>query len=72
MTNIFDEIRDSQIDWEELSGPYFQARFRGKIVKLRLNDFPDEVLWTLIVDGEEQNLEETPALWTLPKQRAEP
>lgn len=66
MKDIFKEIVDAEIHWEELSGPYFQARFRDKAVKLRLNDFPDEILWTLIVDGEELDLEETPARWSLP------
>lgn len=64
--NLFKKIVDARIQWQQLSGPYFQSNFQGKIIKLRLNDFPDEVLWTLIVDGEELNLEETPPHWILP------
>jgi hypothetical protein len=71
MKQIFQEIVNEKIQWEETSGPYFQARFKNKTVTLRLNDFPDEVLWTLIIDGEEVDLEETPTLWTLPPEPAE-
>ncbi|MCC6979272.1 MAG: hypothetical protein IT343_13190 [Candidatus Melainabacteria bacterium] len=71
MKQIFQEIVNAKIQWEETSGPFFQTRFKDKIVTLRMNDFPDEVLWTLIIDSEELDLEETPTLWTLPPEPEE-
>lgn len=32
-------------------------------VLLRMNDFPDNPLWTLIIDGQELDIEDTPVLW---------
>jgi len=43
------------IDWKRTADPRrpFTARFEGEKCVIRLNDFPDEHLYTLIVDGEE-------------------
>jgi hypothetical protein len=30
-----------------------------------MNDFPDEPLWTLIVDGVEHHFDDTPKIWTI-------
>lgn len=43
------------IDWKRTADPRFPfaAKFEGEKCVIRLNDFPDEHLYTLIVDGEE-------------------
>lgn len=43
------------IDWKRTADPRhpFAAKFEGEKCVIRLNDFPDEHLYTLIVDGEE-------------------
>ena len=44
-----------KIDWKRTADPRhpFAAKFEGEKCVIRLNDFPDEHLYTLIVDGEE-------------------
>ena len=66
MKAIFQEVINTEILWEKCPGPYFQADYKEKLLTLRLNDFPDEVLLTLIIDGDEQDLEETPKSWKIP------
>lgn len=43
------------ISWEETGNAFFpyEANVDGKHLSIRLNDFPEESLYTLIVDGEE-------------------
>ncbi len=43
------------IEWKRTADPRhpFSAKFDGEKCVIRLNDFPDEHLYTLIVDGEE-------------------
>ena len=43
------------IDWKRTADPRypFAAKFEGEKCVIRLNDFPDEHLYTLFVDGEE-------------------
>jgi hypothetical protein len=69
--NLMENILHSRIDWESSTeSPYtFQAVCEGRAVRLRLNDFPDEPLCTLIVEGTETDLREFPPLWTLPRHR---
>lgn len=38
-------------------------------MKLHLNDFPEEVLWTLSVEGAELDVEETPEHWIFSLER---
>jgi hypothetical protein len=44
-----------KINWKRTTDPRhpFTARFEGEKCVIRLNDFPDEHLYTLVVDGEE-------------------
>jgi hypothetical protein len=44
-----------KIGWKRTADPRhpFAAKFEGEECVIRLNDFPDEHLYTLIVDGEE-------------------
>jgi hypothetical protein len=47
-------ITSAELDWiADLDNPYlFHAEFEGVRWSLRVNDFPDEVMFTLIVAGE--------------------
>jgi hypothetical protein len=71
MTNLLDQLQQSRVDWEPTKeSPYlFQAVFQGKVVRLRLNDFPEEPLCTAIIDGVETDLHDFPKTWTLPRHR---
>ncbi len=42
----------------------FRARVAGKSLTIRLNDFPDEPLYTLLADGVElRHFDDWPAKW---------
>ena len=44
-----------KIDWKRTTDPHypFTAEFEGKQCVIRLNNFPEEHLYTLIVNGKE-------------------
>jgi hypothetical protein len=73
MTNFLEQLQQAKVDWQTTKeSPYiFGAVFQGKVVRLRLNDFPEEPLCTVILDGTETDLHEFSKLWTLPRHRGE-
>ena len=70
---LLERLRRRKIEWQYT--PQSRFEFYGTsddvTVRLRLNDFPDEPLCTLILNGDEADLEEWPSRWTLPKHRGE-
>ena len=73
MIDFLDHLQQARVSWETTErSPYiFQSVFQGKVVQLRLNDFPEEPLCTVIVDGTETDLHEFSKSWTLPSHRKE-
>lgn len=73
MANLLDQLQQSRVDWDtSQESPYvFQTVFQGRSVRLRLNDFPEEPLGTLLIDDAETDLHEFPKNWTLPRHRGE-
>jgi hypothetical protein len=73
MVDLLDQLQQANVDWQNMGeNPYvFQAVFRGEVVWLRLNDFPEEPLCTVIIDVAETDLHEFPKSWTLPRHRGE-
>lgn len=71
MTSTLDRLLNSAIDWETTKESLFvfQTVFESKVVLLRLNDFPEEPLCTVICDGIETDMLDFPKHWTLPRQR---
>jgi len=68
MKDIFRRLLDSRISWKETPGSkHLQAVFEGKITTLRFNDWPDEIMCTIFIDGEEQDWEDIPENWALPE-----
>ena len=65
--NFLKNLQNANILWTEVTDndAMYEAVFNDEIVKLRLNDFPDEVAYTLFVRGEEFDLEERPKGWHL-------
>jgi hypothetical protein len=60
-----------KICWEEALNPEFplKATHNGKKLRLRMNDFPAEPLYTLLVNDEEiLDLDDLPANWKPIKQ----
>ena len=64
---IFRDLQNANILWTEAKqgDAMYEAVYRGEPVKLRLNDFPDEVAYTLFIRGQEIDLEESPEGWRL-------
>lgn len=55
------------IDWHVTGEPVFpwKAEVDGEVWQVRINDFPDEVLYTLIIDGEPSgDFHDWPETWT--------
>jgi hypothetical protein len=62
------EYRGKQLLWKELQGApggyIFQTNVESMLWKIRLNDFPDEPLYTLVVNGEDVvHFNEWPKEW---------
>lgn len=72
MTDPAEEYLRKKIKWNESNNseyPFFIVIDRKTLV-LRLNDFPEEPLYTLIVDGKEViDLEGLPSTWQIPRYR---
>ncbi len=73
MSQVLNQLLSTRVDWVTTAeSPYtFQALTDGRVVKLRLNDFPDEPFCTVMIDGTETDLEDIPDCWSLPRQRGE-
>jgi hypothetical protein len=71
MKKEIEQMQAAKLDWEQTpeNAFLFRSLFRNGFVHLRLNDFPDEPLCTVIFEGQETDLEEFPKSWTLPKHR---
>ncbi len=63
-----------KIDWQEVNGEdYNFIGFAGKEeVRLRLNDFPDEVLCTIYWSGGQYDIDDIGKYWILPLPPEEP
>lgn len=56
-----------RIRWENTGDPFFpyEAKADGKLLKIQLNDFPDEIMYTLVVDGEPRDeFDNWPETWS--------
>ena len=73
MPDLLEQMQQAKIDWQKTTeSPYvFEASFNGTVVRLRLNDFPDEPLCTVIIGDREMDIHEFPKSWTLPRHRGE-
>ncbi|MGC3990438.1 MAG: hypothetical protein QM796_12300 [Chthoniobacteraceae bacterium] len=67
MPELIEKIQEADVTWipSQKEPGIFDAIFAGRHVQLRMNDFPDEIAYTLIVGGEEFEFEDTPPGWFL-------
>jgi len=67
-SKTIEKVLRASVDWGEVipGGVEFQAEVEGHLCKLRMNDFPEEPLYTLIVGGEELNIDDVPVGWCFP------
>ncbi|MEW6342933.1 MAG: hypothetical protein AB1704_19920 [Pseudomonadota bacterium] len=66
------ELKVAGILWKKLprgtSGDLYSAEVSGQTWRIRMNDFPDEPMYTLIVDGAEKiHFNDWPSEWLKPK-----
>ncbi len=71
--NELKSILKKRINWQKSdeSNYIFTTIIDGKLWKLRLNDFPEEILCTVIWEGGQQDLDDLGEHWTLPRHRGE-
>jgi hypothetical protein len=71
LSDLIEQLQRVKVDWQATakSTYVFDAVFAEKKIRLRLNDFPDDPLCTVIVNGREKDLDEFPKSWTLPGHR---
>ena len=48
----------------------YETVFEGEAISIRLNDFPADELYTLIVDGSEISFDDWPKVWAKASQKA--
>jgi len=67
MSNEIKDLVNKSIYWQKhsINKKYFFAQFDGDLLLLRLNNFPDEPLWTLIKQLEILDIEDTPETWVI-------
>jgi hypothetical protein len=69
MIGIFKKINRllyESIEWFPVDGNdrnFITSKYNPEECWLRMNDFPDEPLWTLFFKGEEKDIEDTPNSW---------
>ena len=66
---ISEERQATPIAWEHTGDGEFpyRAHIKGRTFTIRVNNFPDEPLYTLLVDGQEiEDLEDWPSPWVRP------
>jgi hypothetical protein len=69
----WNELREfaQPISWQTAAGEkdiIFEAHSHGSLWQVRLNDFPDEPMYTLLVEGKEVvHFEDWPSFWVRPQ-----
>ena len=62
------ELLALEITWSRVQAetPKWIAEVGGERCKLRMNDFPDEPLYTVELKGDFLDIDDPPAMWTIP------
>lgn len=68
MSNIR-ELLSMSLSWiKEAGRPQWRAMHDGEKYELRMNNFPDESLYTLTRRGESVDFDDTPEGWSIPRE----
>jgi hypothetical protein len=66
-TVTIENLLDTEITWlEEVGAPGWVGLSNGEKCKLKMNDFPEEALYTLAWKGLSLDFDETPPKWVFP------
>lgn len=70
-SNALDKMVSSCLEWLPVDGEshLFFTIFENKEIILRLNDFPEEPLLSLIFENNRIDMDNWPDEWTLPRHR---
>lgn len=66
--NEVKKLLSQRLEWKPIPGTkrdYSSDKYSKDECSLRMNDFPDEPLWTLIYKGESIDFDETPRRWKI-------
>ena len=69
MQPVLSDALEAQVDWSRTGDPEFpfEASIASRSWRIRINDFPEQPLFTLLVDGTEVgDIEEWPEPWSRP------
>lgn len=62
-----ENLLEAEISWlEEVGGSGWLGLFNGEKCKIKMNDFPEEALYTLTCEGLSLDFDETPKKWKFP------
>jgi hypothetical protein len=63
-----EEVLNQEVYWERVTpqGVEYVATVKGHLCRLRMNNFPEEPLYTLTVGTERVNLDDAPKSWHFP------
>lgn len=69
--SFIEQVMSEDVFWQKVSpeGVEYVATVKGRVCRLRMNDFPEEPLFTLIVGDAERNLDDRPKSWHFPWDR---
>jgi hypothetical protein len=65
---LLDSLLKKHITWiEDIPHcSHFHAHVDGDLCRLRMNDFPEEPMYTVEVEGEKRDFDELPSGWVIP------
>jgi hypothetical protein len=69
MSTKIENYLEEKVAWKQGRDPIYpyEAECHSEKLVIRLNDFPDESLYTLLVNGEEvASFDDWPGLWARP------
>ena len=75
MSNEIEDYLSEDIKWKRTANARFPyaANYKGENLTIRVNNFPDEALYTLIAgDGRELDFEDWSAHWKRPASTSQP
>ncbi|QSQ23304.1 hypothetical protein JY651_50940 [Pyxidicoccus parkwayensis] len=64
-----DELMTRKLSWSKVSDPEhpFRAQVDGHTLTIRLNDFPEEPMYSLLIDGKDaSDFDDWPKIWSRP------
>lgn len=68
VTQSIGGLLEAHIAWiKEVGLPRWQAKHGGEICELRMNNFPEEQLYTLKWRGESIDFDDLPPSWSVPR-----